>query len=164
MLKTSNFITTKKLKGRLWLGCWFDSAGLHVKVSLGKIHNPCPPPREKKTLLMYWLAHYMTATTISLWTAFSAKCKLHLMRIGHVIVITQRLKSCYGRYLMCSIRSVSAPIPMHVNVTLFRRNRGAPSRQNLSQAAFFSSPVYWDTCCVAAVVSLRGIERLCFCL
>lgn len=47
---------TKKLKGRPWLrgrtsvflseGCGFDSSGLHVKVSLGKIHNPCLPPKK----------------------------------------------------------------------------------------------------------------------
>ena len=56
----------------------FDSPGLHVKVSLGKILNP-------KLLLMFWLAACMAATTISvsmfvcmnycklLWTKAPAK-------------------------------------------------------------------------------------------
>ena len=39
-------------------GCWFDSPGLHVKVSLFKILNP-------KLLLMCWSALCMAATAIS---------------------------------------------------------------------------------------------------
>ena len=52
-------ITSVKGCGRLWLrgrasvllseGCWFDSTGLHVKVSLGRILN-------LKLLLMCWSA------------------------------------------------------------------------------------------------------------
>ena len=59
---------------RLWLrgrasvliseGCWFDSPGVHVEVSLGKILN-------SKLLLMCWSAPCMTATTISVWIAVS---------------------------------------------------------------------------------------------
>ena len=55
--------------GQLWLtgrasvllseGCWFDSLGLHVEVSLGKILNP-------KLLLMCWSALCMAAITV--WT------------------------------------------------------------------------------------------------
>ena len=37
-------------------GHWFDSPGLHVEVSLGKILNP-------KLLLMCWSAPWMAATT-----------------------------------------------------------------------------------------------------
>ena len=40
--------------------CWFDSPGLHVEVSLGKILIP-------KLLLMCWPAPCMAATTISVW-------------------------------------------------------------------------------------------------
>ena len=59
---------------RLWLrgrasvlipeGCWFDSPGVHVEVSLGKILN-------SKLLLMCWSAPCMKATTISVWIAVS---------------------------------------------------------------------------------------------
>ena len=67
--------------GRLWLrgrvllseGRWFDSPGLDVKVSLGKVRNP-------KLLLMCWSAPCMAAATVCLWmfkllwTKVSAKC------------------------------------------------------------------------------------------
>ena len=75
--------------GRLWLrsrasvllleGCWFDSPGLHVEVSLGKILNP-------KLLMTCWSAPRVAATAVSvwmyvcmrycksLWTKASAKC------------------------------------------------------------------------------------------
>ena len=53
------------LRGRasvlLFEGRWFDSPGLHVEVSLGKILNP-------KLLLMCWLAPCMSATTFSVNT------------------------------------------------------------------------------------------------
>ena len=52
-----------RLRGRVSLllseGWWFDSPGLQVEVSLGKILNP-------KLLLMCWLTPYMAATTISI--------------------------------------------------------------------------------------------------
>ena len=54
------------MSGVLWIrfsvllskGCWFDSPGLHVEVTLGKILNP-------KLLLMCCSAPRMAATTIS---------------------------------------------------------------------------------------------------
>ena len=69
------------LRGRanilLLEGRWFDSLGLHIKVSLGKILNP-------KLLLMFWLAICTAATAISvliyellssLWTKMPTKCQ-----------------------------------------------------------------------------------------
>ena len=40
--------------------CWFDSPGLHVEVSLGKILNP-------KLLVMCWSAPCMAAATVRVW-------------------------------------------------------------------------------------------------
>ena len=47
-------------------GCWFDSPGLHVEVSLGKIVKP-------KLLLMSSSLLCMAVTTISVWMNY---CKL----------------------------------------------------------------------------------------
>ena len=66
VLRSHTIYSKVNMLGQMWLrasilsleGCWFDSPGLHVEVSLGKILNP-------KLLLMCWSASCMAATAIS---------------------------------------------------------------------------------------------------
>ena len=125
-----------------WKVQWFDSPGLHVKVSLGKILNP-------KLLLMSWSAPCIAATSISVWmfiwitvSCFGhkhllkvLKCKYIHYCFGFISVdgehLEHQLKMCSGYWLTW--------IEPHARQLTYHFHRASSSSSSSSSSSVFSS-------------------------
>ena len=122
---------------------WFDSPGLHVEVSLGKILNP-------KLLLMCWLAPCIAATTISVWmyvwitvSLFGQKrllkCpKLYMFAYASVLAYKTYTVFPKTEYLLKKFLSCIPLLGDNTGLSFFKTKSWI--------ASWTKQPVKWDPC------------------